>query len=828
MNLRKWNSNDVSLRKLMKREENVNAKKVLGILWYHNDDELAVDITSVLNEIDNKSITKRGVLQIVSKIYDPLGFMSPFLVRANKILLQEIWKLKVDWDSTTPDNITNEWLRWCFELKSLKHFSFTRCALEDRNSEVSLHIFADASPKAYGAVAYLRVVNENEVECNFIMSKGRVAPIDKKGDKSLTLPKLELTAAVCATRLQKFILENIDVKFHSCTLWTDSKITIYWIMGKADRWKPYVRSRVTEIKKNSVGVWRHCPGAENPADLLTRGVTSKGLMTSEVWKHGPNWLKFKPEEWPEEDIAIGSEASVLLVQGEEVIQNNEPIFKLERFSSLEKIFRITAYVKRYYHNLRNKKNKRTGSLKAQELKEAERYWIKVTQGQHFSSEIADLRRGKKIEPSSRVLTLSPFLDEDDIMRLGGRLQESSLPYQTKYPVVLPKTSFLTDKLISNSHVSTMHGGVNVTMVHIRKRFWILQCRQRVKSILSKCIICKRLRAKPGNEPFAPLPRSRVSSAEPFKVTGLDFAGPLYIINESRRQKAYIMLLTCAVVRAVHLEIVPNLTAESCINAFRRFISRRGVPDIIYSDNAKTFKRTALELKELYKIICTDKFQNFVTGRCIEWRFIVERAAWWGGFWERMVKTVKDALKLSLGKKSLDCDELQTIISEIEATVNMRPLTYLDDQPENLMFLTPAHFLLGSNECGFHINNNHPDIKRNQILQKWKNRNKLTQKFWKVWSNNYLQQSRLFHNQHQVQSKKIEVGDVALLHDDNVPRLLWKLVRIMKLFHGRDGRVRACEVKTADQTVLRRPIQLLFPLEITGAGEDVENPVNNQG
>ncbi|XP_031343077.1 uncharacterized protein LOC116170714 [Photinus pyralis] len=728
MNLRKWNSNDVSLRKLMKREENVNAKKVLGILWYHNDDELAVDITSVLYEIDNKSITKRGVLQIVSKIYDPLGFMSPFLVRANKILLQEIWKLKVDWDSTTPDNITNEWLRWCFELKSLKHFSFTRCALEDRNSEVSLHIFADASPKAYGAVAYLRVVNENEVECNFIMSKGRVAPIDKKGDKSLTLPKLELTAAVCATRLQKFILENIDVKFHSCTLWTDSKITIYWIMGKADRWKPYVRSRVTEIKKNSVGVWRHCPGAENPADLLTRGVTSKGLMTSEVWKHGPNWLKFKPEEWPEEDIAIGSEASVLLVQGEEVIQNNEPIFKLERFSSLEKIFSITAYVKRYSHNLRNKKNKRTGSLKAQELKEAERYWIKVTQGQHFSSEIADLRRGKKIEPSSRVLTLSPFLDEDDIMRLGGRLQESSLPYQTKYPVVLPKTSFLTDKLISNSHVSTMHGGVNVTMVHIRKRFWILQCRQRVKSILSKCIICKRLRAKPGNEPFAPLPRSRVSSAEPFKVTGLDFAGPLYIINESRRQKAYIMLLTCAVVRAVHLEIVPNLTAESCINAFRRFISRRGVPDIIYSDNAKTFKRTALELKELYKIICTDKFQNFVTGRCIEWRFIVERAAWWGGFWERMVKTVKDALKLSLGKKSLDCDELQTIISEIEATVNMRPLTYLDDQPENLMFLTPAHFLLGSNECGFHINNNHPDIKRNQILQKWKNRNKLTQKF----------------------------------------------------------------------------------------------------
>lgn len=830
MNLRKWNSNDVALRKMMGNiEDESNAKKVLGIFWYLNDDDLTIDLDSILAGVTDQQITKRRVLQAVSKIFDPLGFLSPFTIRA-KILLQEIWKSKLDWDSLLPENLANDWLKWCSELTTLKEFSIPRCVLENKKYDVSLHVFADASPAAFGAVAYLRVTKDNgEVDCRLMMAKNRISPINTKGEKDLTLPKLELTAAVCAARLQNFILVNVNVEIKHCTLWTDSKITLHWIRGKATNWKPYICNRVVEIKKLSYGVWRHCPGKQNPADLLTRGVRASILVESTTWKNGPDWLKGSCESWPEEEpMNVTKTLSVLAIQ-QNRIQINETVFPVDKYSSLEKILRVTAWIYRFVYNLKNKNNKRSLSLTAMELRESENYWIKTTQKQYFHNEISALIEGKNLESSSTIITLNPFL-YNDLMRLGGRLHESSLPFQTKHPVILPKKSIFTDRIIWNAHILTKHGGVNSTITELRKRFWIVQCRQRVKSVLNKCISCKRLRGKSGSEHFAPLPKGRVSAAAaPFKVTGTDFAGPIYIITKSKnKQKVYIMVFTCAAIRAIHLEIVPDLSTESCINALRRFISKRGVPNIIYSDNAKTFKRTAMELQELQKIIKTEGFQEFISTRRIEWRFIVERAAWWGGFWERMIKTIKDALKLTLGKKSLNYDELQTELAEVEASVNSRPLTYIDNDGDDLLILSPSHFLLGSNECGFSMDSTCSMVKRNDILQSWKKRNELNRKFWKRWSCDYLQQLRLFHKQDPVKSKILKVGDVCLLHDQNLPRLLWKLVRITQVFQGRDGRIRACEVITGNKTTLRRPIQLLFPLEITAAGEDVKNPEDAPG
>nr|CAH7714052.1 unnamed protein product [Callosobruchus chinensis] len=186
--------------------------------------------------------------------------------------------------------------------------------------------------------------------------------------------------------------------------------------------------------------------------------------------------------------------------------------------------------------------------------------------------------------------------------------------------------------------------------------------------------------------------------------------------------------------------------------------------------------------------------------------------------------MKDALKLSIGRRSLKFDELQTVLSEVEATVNSRPLTYVENDADNLVILTPSHFLIGTNECGFFMDFTDPEIKGNQILDIWKKRNAVSRSFWKRWFTDYLQQLRLFHSLKPVKSRSFQVGDVALLHDQNAPRLMWKMVRVTQVFHGRDGKIRACDVRTADGTILRRPIQLLYPLEITAAREDVDNSI----
>lgn len=280
------------------------------------------------------------------------------------------------------------------------------------------------------------------------------------------------------------------------------------------------------------------------------------------------------------------------------------------------------------------------------------------------------------------------------MRLRGRLQESEFSFDVKHPIILPKSSAIVDLIIWECHNLTHHGGVNITLREVRKKYWIIQGRQTVKKVIGRCVLCKKLKGKPGSEPFAPLPRERIVAANPFQTTGTDFAGPLYVKdNDGSKKKMYIMIFTCAATRALHLELLRDMSTESCINGLRRFIARRGAQKIIYSDNAKSFKRTSMELDELFQRLKESKFQEVATCSRIRWRFIADRASWWGGWWERLIKNVKNSLKITLGKASLDEENLITVLTEVEATVNSRPLTYISEQPDEYFILSPAHFLL---------------------------------------------------------------------------------------------------------------------------------------
>lgn len=494
-----------------------------------------------------------------------------------------------------------------------------------------------------------------------------------------------------------------------------------------------------------------------------------------------------------------------------------PVLSLEKYSKLKTVFRVTAWIKRFITNTRSR-SKVSGELTAEELNEAEKYWTKVTQRESFSSEIDLLIAGKCPNTDSRIREFKPFLDEDELLCVGGRLQHSDLSYREKHPWILPSKHEYTEMVVQNQHEQMCHAGVLDILVQTRERYWILKARQIVRKVVSRCWFCRKFKARPGQQTTAPLPKDRITQSPPFEVTGVDFAGPLYVKTQSSMAKAYVALFTCAVTRAIHLELVSDMSTEHFVLALKRFVSRRGLCKVIYSDNAKTFKRADQDLKELWQRIKDPQLREFFSEKGITWRFIAERAAWWGGFWERLVRSVKIILRKVLGKAKLHFEELCTMLTEAEAIINSRPLTYVSndvDQPEPL---TPAHFLVGQRlTClppkSFPAEINHPTANKEEMTKRWRYRQRLVTNFWNRWQKEYLLDLKSARRCDTPQPTSLKVGDVALIGEDNAPRQSWKLGRIEELFPGRDGLVRSCAVRTSTGTVLRRPIQLLYPLEI---------------
>lgn len=345
------------------------------------------------------------------------------------------------------------------------------------------------------------------------------------------------------------------------------------------------------------------------------------------------------------------------------------------YSLIQRLHRTTAWILRFTRKLRHKGD-RKGLLTTNEIHEAELYWIRRVQRASFQQEIKCTQRAQKLPMESKLKDMPLSVDQEGLLRASGRLQHSNAFYSERHPIVLPKEHRYCRLIVLQEHQRLLYAGVHDTLVQLRERYWIISGRQLVRRVIKESVICQRYNSTPASEVTAPLPLDRVTKANPFEVTGIDFAGPLFVKGKPNSQKAYITLFTCAVTRAVHLELVEDMTATTFLHAFRRFISRRGIPQIIYTDNALTFKRSKKELHKLWNIIRDEEVTNQVSSFKIHWKFIVERAPWWGGFYERLVRSVKLSLKKALGCRSLTSDELYTALTEIEAVINSRPLTYV--------------------------------------------------------------------------------------------------------------------------------------------------------
>ncbi|XP_035213005.1 uncharacterized protein LOC118186937 [Stegodyphus dumicola] len=258
-------------------------------------------------------------------------------------------------------------------------------------------------------------------------------------------------------------------------------------------------------------------------------------------------------------------------------------------------------------------------------------------------------------------------------------------YAFRYPILLPSKHCIVDCLIRDYHLKHSHAGVQALTVIIREEFWIIGARRRIRSVVKQCVRCKRFSAKPPTTAPIQLPLDRVRDAFAFEVTGIDLCGPLILKNKN---KTWVVLFTCAVYRCVHLELVTSVSTECFIQAFRRFIARRGRPSTVYSDNGTNFVGTSALLKKVdwVKVIAQETLHP------ITWKFIPPTAAWWGGWWERLIRTAKNLIVRVLGQAAVNYEELLPAICDVEAVINCRPLTYVSNDSEDLLPLTPSMFL----------------------------------------------------------------------------------------------------------------------------------------
>ena len=701
---------------------------------------------------------------------------------------------------------------------------------QDEKGPYELCVFADASCQAYGTVVYLKY----NKQCAFVIAKSHVKPL-----KEITLPRLELLAAFTAARLMRFVyrsLEHVDTE--KIVLWSDSQIVLHWL-NSHKKLPQFVENRVKYIRETPFTDFMYCPTNDNPADCVTRGISPEKLEHLDLWWNGPSWLV--EGDWPVCDIFDSKVLACSLENSDKT--SPEPndrdntgslglVIDISRYSTMGKLLRVTSYILRFIKTLRGKQVKKNNFITVTELKTSQKLWIQTVQDDGFREESLELSK-KSTKKCTLVHQLNLFLDNDGFIRCRGRLENAATDYDAKYPLLLPRHHHFTELLVKEAHSMVQHAGLNVTTTFIRQRFWIPKIRQMVKRIIHSCVPCLKVSGKPFQHPQIPrLPKCRLQEASPFTITGVDFTGTLhYRTLQNHIHKAYICLFTCAVTRAIHLEIVPDMSAWTFLQAFRRFAARRSFPSHMISDNATTFLAAAEEIRSL----CNDGVHAYLSHRNIEWQFIPKRAPWFGGFYERLIGITKTTLKKTLGKRLVTFDELWTLVTEIETVVNERPITYQHCSLNKPTPLTPSMLVNGRSllMMPHPVVTNDPDFgNSNKILnQRAKQTDALFHQLRSRWKREYLPALRESH-MHNFKNNKgtskniIEVGDVVLVHEDNTKRSHWPLAVVLKLKFGNDGLVRSAEIRMREG-VSNRPINKLYPLEVSSnnmASNMVENRI----
>ena len=497
--LRKWNSNDqVVLQHISPElrdsqsmytipESYIEYVKTLGIEWNANLDHFRL---TVVKPPSSFPITKRILASDIAKTFDVLGWFSPSIIKT-KILLQQLWELKICWDDPVPDSVHDIWSRWRSELKLLSTKYIPRCYFS-----MELHGFCDASEQAYAAVIYLRMMDlDGGIQVSLVTSKTKVAPI-----KRLTIPRLELCGAYLLAQLLHHVQQVFNLSLDQIYAWTDSTIVLSWLIGNPRRFNTYVANRVSYIVELiAPNRWNHVHGTDNPADCASRGLFPVELLEHQLWWNGPNWLTQPPTAWPHQSDLPHIETTEERVCTLHILTHNKvPIIPIDHYSSYTKLKRVTAWIFHFVNNCRANKNgcslQSSSSLTTQELHTAETYWISIAQEDCFPEEIETIKESKILRSSSPLLSLHPILDSSGILHVGGRDCIKKVSYSSQHPVILSGKHPVTKLMIHFEHLRLLHSGPTLLACSLNHRFYILGGRKAIHSITRSCVICRRTSA----------------------------------------------------------------------------------------------------------------------------------------------------------------------------------------------------------------------------------------------------------------------------------------------------------------------------------------------
>ena len=784
-------------------EESLPLQRSLGISWDINLDAFVFSV-----DTEPKPFTRRGVLSTINSLFDPIGFTAPVTLEG-KLLLREIMSCSssTDWDDPLEEDFHKRWKLWVDSLKNLCDLRIPRmyCIYSVENaSRLEAHVFCDASKEAVAAVAYLKVFSGETSDIGFLIGKTKVAP--KHGH---TIPRLELCAAVLGIDIAEIIKDQLDIDNEDFHFYTDSQIVLGYISNDEKRFFVYVANRVGRIRAFSMPKqWNHIPTKENPADLATRPFSASDLPSSK-WIRGPSCLTTNLKttddlNFPLVDPDIDKEVRTVISTAKSTLHVSTSCLLCNSIDKFSKWSKLVCLVRLMKGCMRRK----SGDKSAVTTEEAEIVALKHVQNECFHTELEAIGCGQNLPKNSSLISLNPILDNNGVLRVGGRIRHmltkddntADLPLD-KHPYIIPRNHHVAILLIRHYHAKVQHQGRTMTEGAIRSAgLWILGVKRKVNSVIHNCVLCRKLRGKLGWTQMADLPADRLQVDAPFTYVGLDVFGPWQVIVRRTRaasssNKRWGLLLTCLVSRAIHVELIEELSSASFINALRRFIALRGPIQELRSDRGTNFVGAAKELNIVSEFVEDTPMKQFLSDNEIVWIFNPPHASHFGGVWERMIgscRRILDSLLLQNKFKDLTHEVLSTLMCEVSAMVNSRPLVPVSSDPENPSVLSPSLLLtqkpasssgsLGQVEFGT------KDAMRSQ----WKLVQYLADQFWSRWQTEYIDSLQARPKWKSGGDNFLE-GDVILMRKTELPRSQWPLGVIDKVFESDDSKVRKVQV-----------------------------------
>jgi hypothetical protein len=846
-NLRDWVTNDVDALQSIPphhRGDCFEPIPVLGMSWNVQSDHLSYRFSAEESPAASNLTT---ALSNLATVYDPLGLAAPCLLDL-KLLVQDCHRSKLGWNDPLPSDLETKHRRALSRRNDLKTVTIPRFLWSDGlyGPSYDLHVFTDASEKAFGCTIYLvRTPQERsvgETEASLIYVKSRVSPLQP----NRTIPELELMGVLAGKRCLGFVRDQLDVIIQNVTLWTDATTVLHWLHSPKVK-GVFVQNRIDELRRTPSLHVRYVPTEDNPADIVSRGSSVQNLQESELWWRGPQWLT-SLSAWPETDAVKPYFTSFLTVLP--VIEDNilnrqnfgwckktnqyRDILLEERWSNWNKYIWLFLFILTPLFRVR-----KITSVTERQLM-AERVLVRLIQRKYFPSDINEIK-------SKTQLNLFVC---DGIIRHRSRLTHPEFAYDEACPALLPRPHFSPSKknvgstlvlvLIRHLHLLNCHIGASHLLAKLRQRFWVDKARSLVKSVIHRCTICRRWTGGPFQRPpMDPLPLVRVQPIIPFLNVGIDYFGPLkvtmklpfelvseygqrYRIIDDRGKlvtptpahqvnneffprrplrvvkTVHVCLFTCLVTRAIHLEIAEDLTGDQFLLALDRFCNIFTTPHVIVSDNATNFKYVqplvgpAVTWQE-------DKVNTFFRDRQINWHYNPSLSPWYGGVYERLVGVVKRSLEKTLGQSLVDQIVLETALRRVSNIINSRPLTYTSSD-EMIQPLTPNHFLKPASVASgdqLEIIRQELPAGRQNMLEGWWHVQGIVENYRNAFHSEYftaLRDVQVRHHRHTRGSLPIRpaVGDVVLVPDVNAPRKKWPL-----------GVIEAVADRTADVKIVEK-------------------------